>query len=85
MNSSGFGALPAPPTLKVPVASMAPVREVSYAGRCGREWCGRRISNNDCVLSYLAAQRRSCRNDHTVLNRGWPFLHWRGRRRGRGC
>ncbi len=29
MNNSGFGALPAPPTLKVPVASMAPVREVS--------------------------------------------------------
>ncbi len=32
MKSSGFGALPAPPTLKVQVARMAPVREVSGAG-----------------------------------------------------
>ena len=37
MKSSGFGALPAPPTLKEPVARMAPVREVSGAGIRMRE------------------------------------------------
>ena len=34
MKSSGFGELLAPPTLKLPIASMAPVREVSDAGMC---------------------------------------------------
>ncbi len=38
MKSSGSGALPAPPTLQEPVARMAPAREVSGAGICGREW-----------------------------------------------
>ncbi len=37
MNSSGFCALPTPPTLKLPVASMAPVREVSGASIRMRE------------------------------------------------
>ena len=85
MNSSGFGKLPAPLTLKLPVASMAPISEVSDAGICGRGLWGRRISNNDCDRSYLAAPRRSCRNVQTVLNRCWLFRHGRGRRRRRRC
>ena len=37
MKSSGYGALPAPSILKVQVARMAPVREVSGAGIRMRE------------------------------------------------
>ncbi len=62
MKSSGFGELPAPLTPKPPIASMAPVREVSDAGICAREW---RSCKSD--RSYLAAPRRSGRNDSTVF------------------
>jgi hypothetical protein len=80
------GELLAPPTVKLPAASMAPVRQVSDAGICGREWWRRRISNKNCDRSYLAApRRRGGRNDHTVLMRCWLFRHGRGRRRRRGC
>ncbi len=60
MNSSGFGELPAPLTLKLPVASMAPVREVSDAGICGRGWWGRRISNIAATTIVIG---------HTLLRR----------------
>ncbi len=49
MNSSGF---PVPPTLKVPVASMAPVREVSGAGIRMREGRGDRQEGVSLVKPY---------------------------------
>ena len=59
MKSSGYGKLPAPPTLQVPVARMSPVREVSGAVirmREGREYRQEGVS---FVKPYIAVNMQT--------------------------